>query len=126
MAIKTIKIEDEVLEKLERRDPKNPLGALTALVKRFIDVDPADRALFVPREIRQKLDQILGKPVEEGNLGQLVEAIRRAVDISLGESRVTPSEAQLKKIIYEANGRGMKPADLVKETLEAFLKSRFA
>jgi hypothetical protein len=125
LAIKTVKIPDELMEKLEARDPKNPLAALNALLARFIDVEPADRTLFVPREARQILEAIYGKPIDSTNVDAFARAVKRTAQICVGEAKVVPTESQIKSIEYEARAHHLTAAQLIERELPLLIANRW-
>lgn len=125
MAIKSLKIDDELLEKLELRDPKNPLGALIALVRRFIDVEPADRALFIPAEARQELERIFGRPIDSTNVEDFTRTVKRISELRVGEARIKLSVPQELAISYEARAQHLTPKQLLEQSIPQLISDRF-
>jgi hypothetical protein len=125
MALKTVKIPDNLMEKLEERDPADPLAALIGIVSRFIDVEPADRVLLIPDAVRRKLEIIYGRPIDATNVDRFAEAVRRTALLCVGETEVALTEGQSKAIEHEARAQGLTPSVFLSREIPTLIAQRW-
>lgn len=101
MAILTIKVDDELLQKYREQDQKVPVQKLLeAQLKRFADIPVHSRAVILSDEQRSTLEALYGKAIED--TGRFVEWVRNLLSVNALETKIPLKEGQRKKLIADA------------------------
>ena len=101
MAILTLKIDDEVLEKYKARaGDLTPQTALEATLVRFQEVDPKRRFLLFSDEEREKIEGLFGHPIETA--GQFVAWVKDLLSVNVLGVDIPMRDGQRKRLAAEA------------------------
>lgn len=121
--ILNITLPDELFARYADRDPKNPRKAIERALEKFVDVHPDDRLLLVPKNVRQELEKLIGKPIESWD--KFLSFFKDALSIKAGEVSVPLTEGQIKRLKTQADFFKKDPleftTDMVKRGLFSFL-----
>lgn len=123
MAIKTIRLDDELLQVYERQNPLDPIKALVGCLQRFRDFDPSKRVVILDEETRAGLERLYGRPIED--LEQFLRWVRGLATLRVDEADITFTAGQKKAIYGEARAQGLSVADFLAREIPEMLASRW-
>jgi hypothetical protein len=101
MAIVTLRIPDDTLERYKMMHPSNPSHAMEKQLERFKGLAHTDRALIFPNEDRKTLEGLFGRPIED--VHAFVEWVQKLVSITVGGLEFVLKAGQRKKLDGLAN-----------------------
>lgn len=108
MAIKTIRISDETLQKYQEMHPQNPSLAIESQLERFKDFSYKERVLLFPSKVRQELEKIVGKTVEDAE--DFLGWVKKLATFKVEGVEFALSDGQRKRLEGEARFAG-QPLD---------------
>lgn len=123
MAVKTIRIPDELLSCYEAMDPHDPLKAIVKQLERFKHISAGDRAVILPNEVRQDLERVYGRPIED--FDRFAAWVRGLATLRVGEADVILSAGQKKAIAHEATAQGMTVTSFLAREIPEMLAHRW-
>lgn len=105
-----VTIEDDVYEKLLLVTPKSKTveATIAQLVSTF-PLDLRERNVLLSNEERKEIEKLLGVPVP--NAKELLRRIATHASVSIGNIRLTPTAAQMKKLEDRAKANHRTPTE---------------
>lgn len=104
MAIKTIRIPDETLQKYQDMHPQNPSLAIESQLERFKDFGYKERVLLFPSKVRQELERIVGRTIEDAE--EFLGWVKKLSGFKVEGFEFTLSDGQRKRLESEAKFAG--------------------
>lgn len=101
MAIVTLRVPDETLEKYKQMHPSNPSLAMENQLKKYQEVSYKERNVILPGEARRELEAIYGTSIESPSA--FVGWVKRLVTISVEGLEFSLKAGQRKTIEGEAS-----------------------
>lgn len=115
MAVITLSVPDELVAQYGKYD-KNPASAMGEQLKKFQFHDPKERVVVLPKVVRQALEEMIGKPIEDPF--KVVEWVKSLITAGVSGADVTLTESQLARVKSMAGFWKKEP----KEMLEVLVK----
>lgn len=100
LAIKTIRIPDETLQKYQDMHPQNPSLALEQQLERWKDLSYKERVLVFPAEVRKELEHIVGRPIEDAQ--DFVKWVKKALTFKVEDFELHLTDGQKKTLEGQA------------------------
>lgn len=123
MAILTIKIDDETLEKYRAMSPEAPQKAIETTLERFKNVPTASRALVVEDGDRKELEKLHGKLFETS--ADVLRWVKSLVEVNVLGVTVHMKAGQKRKLEAEAKAFRQPFEDYVEKRVQAAIDRAF-
>lgn len=105
-----VTVDDTLAESLQQAVPNKPIDTLVDFqLRRFASVAPTERILVLRQADRQAIESILGGTIETAE--QLLEAIQRHAQITLGGVQIDFTPAQRREIERRARKNQRSPEE---------------
>lgn len=118
-----VQVTDEVHEAYAAEAGRRkvaPATLMAMVLSRYEHTITDDRYLLLRPEVVRELEQVTGRHLTSP--GQLLDAVKGAASINIGNIRVEATQGQLNELARRAELLGRKPEELVEETYRQIAK----
>lgn len=116
----TIKISDDLYEKIGKLNPQNPRHAIERLLAKYAEAGYSTKAIVLAGKDLAEVQKIVGQIEDPAGL---IRALQLSTSITIGDIEVSLSEGQWKRLKSNAAFYNQAPEDFAKEQIKRGLQS---
>ena len=118
--ILTIKISDDLYEKIGKLNPANPRHAIEKLLEKYAEAGYSTKAIVLAGEDLAELQKIIGQVDDPDST---VAALKRLTSVTVNGIEIQLSEGQWKRVQTNADFYKREAADFAKQEIKRGLQS---